>query len=105
MLLCAIAASNCYEDGAIVCYGRIYEFRRDAEPAVLAALQAEGKNLPPGLRIEYVPETRRLFLARTYEDVIDEKGSLEQMAELARLTAIWGGDVLSLAIDAARTKK
>jgi len=92
-------------EGALVCYGRIYEFRKDAEPAVLEALRAEGKSLPPGVRVEYVPETRRLFLARTYDNVIDEKGFLEQMAELARLTAIWGGDVLSLAFDAARTKK
>jgi hypothetical protein len=92
-------------EGALICYGRIHEFRKDAEPALFDALQAEGKGLPPGLRVEYVPETRRLFLVRTYDDVVDEQTFVEQMAELAKTTAAWGGDVLSRAFDAARTKK
>jgi len=89
----------------LVCYGRIFEFRKDAAPAVLDALQAEGRSLPPGLRVEYVSETRRLFLVRTYTDVVEEKVFVEQMLELAKATATWSNEVLSRAFEAARTKK
>jgi hypothetical protein len=92
-------------EGALACYGRVYEFRKDAEPAVLEALLVEGKNLPPGLRVEYVPETRRLFLARTYDEVVGERAFTEQMLELAKATAAWSNEVLSRAFDAARTKR
>jgi hypothetical protein len=89
----------------LVCYGRIFEFRKDAAPAVLDALQAEGRSLPPGLRVEYVSETRRLFLTRTYDEVVDENVFVEQMLELAKTTATWSNEVLSRAFEAARTKK
>lgn len=89
----------------LVCYGRIFEFRKDAEPAVLDALHAEGQSLPPGLCVEYIPETRRLFLARTYGDVVEEKVFVEQMMDLAKTTAAWSREVLPRAFETARTKK
>jgi hypothetical protein len=89
----------------LVCYGKIFEFRKDAKPEVLDALQAEGRNLPSGLRVEYVAETRRVFLARTYEGVVDEKVFVDQMLELAKTTAIWSREVLSRAFEAARAKE
>jgi len=89
----------------LICYGRIFEFRKEVEPALLDALQAEGQSLPPGLRVEYVPETRRLFLARTYNEVVEEKAFVEQMLALAQTTATWSNDVLSRAFETARTKK
>jgi|WetSurMetagenome_2_1015567.scaffolds.fasta_scaffold976279_1 hypothetical protein len=101
MLLCAHAAGNCCDDGALICYGRIFEF---LEPALLAVLHAEGQNLPAGLRVEYVSETRRLFLERTYNDVVEEKVFVEQVLELAKTTAAWSRDVLPRAFNAARSQ-
>lgn len=93
------------DTGALICYGRIYEFSKDAEPVVIEALKVEGNGLSSGLRVEYVSETRRLFLARTYNDVVEERVFVEQMLELAKTTATWSRDVLSRAFEAARTKK
>jgi len=92
-------------EGALVCYGRIYEFAKDAEPAVLDALQAAGQRLPSSLRVDYVPENRRLFLARTYSDVVEEKAFVEQMLELAKTTAAWSQDVLPRAFGMAHGEK
>ena len=91
--------------GRLTCYGRIYEFLKDAEPRVLDALQTEGLSLPHGFRVEYIPTTRRLFLTRTYDEAVDEKAFVEQMLELARTTAVWSREVLPRAFEADRTKK
>jgi len=52
-----------------------------------------------------VPETRRLFLARTYDEVVEERAFTEQMLELSKATATWSNEVLSRAFDAARAKR
>lgn len=77
------------------------------EPEILEGMLAEERSGTPtgGARLEWVPETQRLFLSRTYLERVDEKTFIADMNRLVEAGLHWGRDVFDRVIDRIQAKR
>jgi len=71
---------------AIVCYGRIYEFRRDAEPAVLAGSKRKARTFPPACASSMFQRRDGSFWRVLMKTSLTRRALLSRWPSWARLT-------------------
>jgi hypothetical protein len=91
---------------AFVVRAHVYTFRKEPSPALLQALEAEGRRpeRTGGGRLEYIAENRGLFLSRAYAQPVADEVLVAEVRPLAEASLAWRNDVLPKAMEASRPK-
>lgn len=91
---------------AFVVRAHVYTFRKEPAPALLQALEAEGRKpeRTGGGRLEYVAQNRGVFLTRSYERPVADEALVADVRSLSEASLAWRNDVLPKAMEASRPK-
>lgn len=74
----------------------IYRFKEPPKPGVIEGFQAEEEAGTPtgGGTVEFEPENKGLYLARTYTQTADGERFQQDVRALIAASKVWGSDVL-----------
>ncbi|MBJ6763944.1 hypothetical protein JGU66_24495 [Myxococcaceae bacterium JPH2] len=83
------------QTGGLKCSGLIYRFRESPRPGVLDGFRDEEKSGTDtgGGTVDFEPESKSLFLSRTYAAIPADKAFSDDLARLMKASLDWGGDV------------
>ena len=80
---------------ALRCEALIYKFHDEPKPGVIEGfVEEEKKTSTGGGHVRYEPESRGLYLARSYDTSPGDDAFAEEMARLMEASTVWGSDVL-----------
>ncbi|MCP3136993.1 hypothetical protein [Pyxidicoccus xibeiensis] len=81
---------------ALKCSALVYRFRQPPKPGVLDGFRAEEKegNDSGGGSVDYEPENRGLYLARTYTHMPSERAFMKDMRRLMKASTRWNEEVV-----------
>lgn len=83
---------------ALKCRALVYRFHAEPRPGVLEGFfkeESRGADDAGGGALEYLSETRSLFLTRTYLEPAPGAEFARDVRRLAEASLVWGGDVLA----------